>query len=93
VDDATSRRRSATLHELAVQAQAAYTERWLGRSLPVLWEQVAGATEEGFLNVGYTPNYLRVALTHPSALSHTVRWVRLDGQDTQSGQVRGTLVG
>ena len=93
IDEATSRARSAVLHEVAAQAQATYSGRWMGRELPVLWEQVAGSTERGFLNAGYTPNYLRVSLVHPVSLSHTVRMVRLGELDPQSGHMQGTLVG
>lgn len=90
VDEAVKQDRSDRLHALAAESQAAYARRWLGRELPVLWEQVAGATEDGFLNVGYTPNYLRAACVHNAALSHTVSRARLDSYDEDAGQVRVT---
>ena len=90
VDEAVKKARSERLHALVTEGQAAYARRWLGRELPVLWEQVAGATQDGFLNVGYTPNYLRAACVHQTALSHTVTRVRLDAFDERSGQVRVT---
>ena len=37
-----------------------------------LWEQVGGATDEGFINGGYTPNYMRVQAAHPRVLTNLV---------------------
>ncbi|HYO88223.1 MAG TPA: tRNA (N(6)-L-threonylcarbamoyladenosine(37)-C(2))-methylthiotransferase MtaB [Candidatus Limnocylindrales bacterium] len=90
VDETVKKARSETLHALAAEAQAAYAPRWLGRALPVVWEQVAGAREDGFLNVGYTPNYLRAACVHPRALTHTVTLAHLDRYDRHTGQVQVT---
>ncbi len=90
VDETVKKARSETLHALAAEAQAAYAARWLGRALPVVWEQVAGAREDGFLNVGYTPNYLRAACVHPCALTHTVTLAHLDRYDRHTGQVQVT---
>ena len=92
VTEPVRKARSDRLHMLAAEGQAAYATRWLGRTLPVLWEQVAGATEDGFLNVGYTPNYLRVTCVHRQALSHSVTLARLEATDSSTGTVRGTLV-
>ena len=36
----------------------------------MLWEQVSGATEAGFINGGYTLNYLRVQAVHPRVLTN-----------------------
>lgn len=90
VDEAVKKARSDALHALAAQAQADYAARWLGRTLPIVWEQVAGASADGFLNVGYTPNYLRAVCVHRRALTHTVTQARLDGYDRHSGQVQVT---
>jgi len=90
VDDDVRKRRSERMHALAAEQQAAYAERWLGRTLPVLWEQVAGASEDGFLNVGYTPNYLRVACVNRRALTQAIIPARLDAYDARTGQVMVT---
>lgn len=92
VDEAVKKARSDRLHALAAECQAAYARRWLGRDLPVLWEQVAGATEDGFLNVGYTPNYLRVTCLQREVLSHRLTLARLNDYDERTGQVRVTPV-
>jgi threonylcarbamoyladenosine tRNA methylthiotransferase MtaB len=90
VDDQLKKARSDRLHALAASMQAAYAERWLGRTLPVVWEQVAGASEDGFLNVGYTPNYLRAVCVHRRALTHHMTPARLDRYDSRTGHVQVT---
>ena len=92
VDEPASRARSDRLHAQAADAQAAYASRYLGQTLPVLWEQVAGASEDGFLNVGYTPNYLRVTAVHRRALTHTVTLARLTEWNAGTGQLCGAPV-
>lgn len=90
VNDDIRKHRSERMHALAAAQQAAYAGRWLGRTLPVLWEQVAGASADGFLNVGYTPNYLRVACVHRRALTQAITLARLDAYDARSGHVQVT---
>jgi hypothetical protein len=51
---------------------------------------VAGASEDGFLNVGYTPNYLRAVCVHRRALTHHMTPARLDRYDSRTGHVRVT---
>lgn len=60
----------------AAQTEA-FTARFSGHVRPVLWENVAGATQDGFLNVGYTDNYVRVRCTHPRALTGMITPARL----------------
>ena len=43
----------------------------------MLWEQIAGATEDGFVNVGYTDNYIRVRGIHPRVLSNHITPARI----------------
>jgi threonylcarbamoyladenosine tRNA methylthiotransferase MtaB len=72
LDEAVKKVRSASLIIWAENAERRYAERFVGQTLPVLWEHVAGATEDGFINVGYTDNYIRVRAIHPRALTdHT----------------------
>lgn len=51
-----------------VQAEK-FARRYVGQTRPVLWENVGGATADGFINVGYTDNYLRVGCIHPHPLT------------------------
>jgi hypothetical protein len=43
----------------------------------VLWENITGATPDGFLNVGYTHNYIRVQATHPRVLTNLTTPTRI----------------
>ena len=64
--------RSARMIALAETLQQRFAERYEGTQRPVLWEHIAGATEDGFINVGYTDNYIRVACIHPRALTRII---------------------
>jgi threonylcarbamoyladenosine tRNA methylthiotransferase MtaB len=89
VGEALKRARSAQLLALSDRLERRYCERQIGKRLPVLWEQVAGASESGFLNVGYTPNYVRVGCVHPRALTNLVIPARLESFDAQKRQMQG----
>jgi threonylcarbamoyladenosine tRNA methylthiotransferase MtaB len=54
---------------------------------PVLWEHVAGATQDGFVNVGYTDNYVRVGCIHPRPLTGTITAAALGEYDPSRAQV------
>lgn len=69
--------RSARMLALSEEGGRRFRQRFVGRVLPVLWEQVAGASERGFQNVGLTDNYLRVALEVPEVLTNRIEAVRL----------------
>lgn len=90
VPDSTKKARSARLLALSEEGARRFAGRFVGRTLPVLWEQVAGATEAGFINTGLTDNYLRVEMTAPEALTNTIGCARLV-QVTEAG-VRGEPV-
>ena len=51
---------------VATELGKAYHGRYVGHTLPVLWESVLGADEQGLRMVGYTDNYMRV-LGHGTA--------------------------
>ena len=77
VPEALKKARSARLRALSDALAQAYARQFIGEALPVLWEQVAGATEDGFINVGYTDNYLRVRGIHPRPLVNTITSARI----------------
>jgi threonylcarbamoyladenosine tRNA methylthiotransferase MtaB len=79
VPEATKRARAETLIALGEQRARRFAERFIGRARPVLWEAVSGATPQGFLNNGYTDNFLRVRCTVPRVLSNTITDARLLG--------------
>ena len=81
VSEDVKRERSARLIAYAEAAERRYAERFIGRALPVLWEQVGGVTGDGFMNVGYTHNYIRVGCIHPRPLTNGIFPARLLAYD------------
>lgn len=90
VSEHVKRSRSARLLAISEQMEQDYCNRQVGNSMPVLWEQVAGSCEGGFINVGYTPNYVRVGCVHPSVLTNLITPARLERFDTQTRQMMVT---
>jgi threonylcarbamoyladenosine tRNA methylthiotransferase MtaB len=79
VAEAVKKARSARLRALAADFERQYARQFAGSTLEVLWEQITGATEAGFVNVGYTDNYIRVRGIHPRVLSNHITPARLEG--------------
>lgn len=77
VPDETKRERSARMLALSDEGGRRFYARFVGQVMPVLWEQVAGASPEGFCNTGLTDNYLRVTLDAPDVLTNQIVPVRL----------------
>jgi threonylcarbamoyladenosine tRNA methylthiotransferase MtaB len=77
VSEAVKKQRSARLIALAQQAEGQFAAQFSGKTLAVLWEQIAGAQEGGFINVGYTDNYIRVRCVHPRVLTDEITAARL----------------
>jgi threonylcarbamoyladenosine tRNA methylthiotransferase MtaB len=79
VPEATKRARAETLIALGEQCARRFAERFIGHVRPVLWEAVSGASAQGFLNNGYTDNFLRVRCTVPRVLTNTITDAQLLG--------------
>jgi len=79
VAEAVKKARSARLRALAADLEQQYAQQFAGSTLEVLWEQITGATEAGFVNVGYTDNYIKVRGIHPRVLSNHITPARLEG--------------
>ncbi len=77
ISEDVKRDRSARLHALSDQCAAAFATEMHGQARPVLWEHVSGATEDGFINLGYTDNYVRVRCVHPRVLTNHITPARL----------------
>jgi len=75
VRPATARARSRTLAELSRAKRVAFYQRYLDRSLPVLFE----TRDANGLWIGLTGNYIRVGVADHSDLSNTVRDVAVTG--------------
>lgn len=91
VSEDAKKERSEALQKIATQAEHRFAEGWIGQSLPVLWEAISGATAAGFINNGYTDNFLRVRLISPQALTNRITSVaRLRFAD-EHGIMTGSL--
>jgi len=67
-------------------------QRFVGRKMRVLWEQVTGASDNGFRNVGLTDNYIRVVLDTPEVLTNKILLVTLVEAPTESTTMIATAV-
>ena len=83
VREEVKKARSTRMLALADRFAVGFAQRYVGTVRPVLWEHISGLTEDGFLNVGYTDNYIRVRCVHPRALTGQVLPVRLAAYDAQ----------
>lgn len=90
VDEETRKARSDELQAISQAAKLRYSRRFVGQTLPVLWEAVSGATEAGFVNSGYTSNYIRVQSIVPEVLTNRIIDTQLAGCDDQA-LVQGVL--
>lgn len=86
VDPQTVKRRAAILHETNKMLKNSHARRFLGRTLPVLFDH-----EKDGIQMGYTPNYISVAVENASNLRKNILHVRLEDV-TDAGSVRATLV-
>ena len=60
VSNSAKKNRSARLLALSEEMEKAFATSIQGTQQEVLWEQVSGATPDGFIVSGYTDNYMRV---------------------------------
>ena len=69
---------------LSERGMERFIQRFAGRKMDVLWEQVSGATDTGFVNVGLTDNYIRVVVETPEVLTNQIMPVTIAGIDGRS---------
>ncbi len=89
VSSASKKQRSARLLAISAAAEQDFAKSLRGSIQSVLWEQITGATPEGFLHGGYTDNYMRVRAAHPRDLSNVITRVKLG--DYIDGAIHGTV--
>ncbi len=87
VRDEVKKQRSARLLELSNTLEARYAQQFIGQTRDVLWEHIAGASEDGFINVGYTDNYIRVRCIHPRVLTNAMTPAELLHYDADMQQM------
>lgn len=92
VNEDIKKTRSAQLITLSKISEKRFAERFTQHKLPVLWEQVTGATENGFINVGYTNNYIRVVCTHPCVLTNQITLAQMEYFDAFRQQMQAVPV-
>jgi threonylcarbamoyladenosine tRNA methylthiotransferase MtaB len=84
------KRRNHILHEALEESARSYLQKFVGRTLPVLWESTSEMGEWGWRMEGLTGNYLRVHAFAPSP-----RWNEIDDvtltDDLQAGKIAGIL--
>ncbi|RMF49877.1 MAG: tRNA (N(6)-L-threonylcarbamoyladenosine(37)-C(2))-methylthiotransferase MtaB [Chloroflexota bacterium] len=90
VPEAVKRARAEKLLALSQQCSRRFAERFIGQKRPVLWEAISGATEHGFINNGYTDNFLRVRCVVPHVLSNLLTDVQLEAL-AEDGALLGAL--
>ena len=84
------KRRNHILHAALDESARAYRQRFVGRTLPVLWESTSEMGEWGWRMEGLTGNYLRVHAFAPSPRWNEIDPVRLT-DDSQGGKLVGIL--
>lgn len=90
LDKLTAKDRVRQIQQLSDEGGRRFFARFLGQTMPVLWEGVRGASEAGFLHTGFTDNYIRVETTHPEVLTNTLtptKLVYLTEGDVMHGDV------
>jgi threonylcarbamoyladenosine tRNA methylthiotransferase MtaB len=65
--------RSAALRRVLAESTEAILQKFIGKTMPVLWEAVSILTDEGWQIEGLTDNYIRV-----TAISPEPRWNRIN---------------
>lgn len=90
VRNAVKKARSSYLLAHSQQQEARFAERFIGQALPVLWESITGSSDAGFVNVGYTHNYIRVQCSHPRVLSDHITLARIE--QIENGIIQATPV-
>ena len=78
--------RAARLLALSDMLELRSVESLIGYERSVLWEQIAGVTDQGFINVGYTQEYVRVTSVLPRTLTNMITPARIDGVDRTKKQ-------
>ncbi len=77
--------RSRLLRELSARKRRLFHQRFVGKSVSVLFEQQKNGIWEGL-----TPHYIRVRVKHPENLKNQIRMVRIT--EVNDHQVTGELV-
>ena len=89
IADHVKKTRAARLLTLSKEMEGRFAETLVGSENNVLWEQVHGASPEGYLVSGYTDNYMRARTAHPRDLTNVITTTKLGAYT--DGAIRGTV--
>lgn len=89
VRNAVKKARSARLLAHSSGQEQRFAQQICGGAASVLWEKVTGAAPAGFINTGYTDNYVRVQAIHPRDLTNVITETKLDWYT--DGMIHGTV--
>lgn len=89
ISAAIKKERSAKLLALSEQMTQTFAAKLKGTRQAVLWEQISGASPQGYIHSGYTDNYMRVKTAHPRSLTNLITSTQL-GHYT-NGAIHGTV--
>ena len=84
------KRRNHILHAALEESAKSYRQKFMGQTMPVLWESVSEVGEWGWQMEGLTGNYLRVNAFAPSP-----RWNEIDPvilTEADSDKVKGIII-
>lgn len=72
--------RNARMRKVLEESAVTYQERFLGETLPVLWESATSLGPQGWQMSGLSDNYLRIHALAPQQLWNRITPVHLTGQ-------------
>ncbi len=88
----TRKARVLKLRALSDKLEVQFAQHFIGSERGVLWEQITGATQDGFINVGYTDNYVRVRTIHPRVLTNLITPIHIVEFDPEQRQLVGQAI-
>ncbi len=89
IEEGVKKARSARLLRLSARMERRFAESLRGSESDVLWEQIKGASPEGYIFSGHSDNYMRVRAVHRRDLTNVITRTQL-GLYTE-GEIHGTL--
>ncbi len=84
------KKRNHVLHDTLEESASSYRKKFVGQTMPVLWESVSEMGEWGWQMEGLTGNYLRVIVFAPSP-----RWNQIDRvnlNESMNDKIKGTII-
>ncbi|MCY4062510.1 MAG: tRNA (N(6)-L-threonylcarbamoyladenosine(37)-C(2))-methylthiotransferase MtaB [Chloroflexi bacterium] len=91
IQENVKKARAARLLTLSQEMERRFANTLNGSENDVLWEQIQGASPEGYIVSGYTDNYMRACATHPRDLTNVITTTKLGAYT--DGAFRGTVKG